>query len=658
MEIETKFTIGNKRFPVKLIKEKGRVYLIFKYNPELITEIKAMDGHKWHGFEDPPRKCWSIKDNARNRFQLDFFMGKNPYAPFDAPLIELNIPPRFNKALGRDIELYDHQKEMVRHFITRRYAIAACEMGTGKSLAFLTAMELTNEPTLDNDWWLVAPTSALKAVALECEIWGFSKPIMYTYDGLRTLMAKWPEGKKAPRRVVFDESSRIKTPNAQRSQAAYALAEGVREDWGDKGMVILATGSPAPKSPADWFHQSEVAYPGFLREGTYPKFKDRLGLIVQKESIATGGVYPHLVTWKDSELKCGVCGEYKEHPNHDPKGNMVFDVKTQVHSFQQGVNEVALLYKRMQGLVLVKMKKDCLTLPDKMYKILRLNPDQSTLNAARIISAKARTTIQALTLLRELSDGFQYKDEVTGRKPCEHCQASGKTEEWTGPEGQVLDPNLVPEEQWKEWLESKEVKRENVECPVCFGEKETDILTRTVTQIPCPKQDAYIDYLEEMEDIGNARAVAFGGFTGTIDRMLDISHQAGWNTIRVDGRGWIVTDPKGNVLNEDPLKLFQISSMERVAFIGHPESGGMGITLTKCPATFYYSNDFKAENRIQSEDRIHRPGMDTNRGATIIDCIHLPTDQLILDNLKKKRDLQSMAMGQLVNTFTLGERVI
>ncbi len=38
--------------------------------------------------------------------------------------------------------------------------------------------------------------------------------------------------------------------------------------------------------------------------------------------------------------------------------------------------------------------------------------------------------------------------------------------------------------------------------------------------------------------------------------------------------------------------------------------------------------------------------MDVNRGAMITDLVHLNSDLLILDNLKKKRRLQDMSLGQ------------
>jgi hypothetical protein len=85
--------------------------------------------------------------------------------------------------------------------------------------------------------------------------------------------------------------------------------------------------------------------------------------------------------------------------------------------------------------------------------------------------------------------------------------------------------------------------------------------------------------------------------------------------------------------------------------VGHPQAGGMALTLTSSPTELFYSNCFNGEARMQAEDRFHRMGMDTNRGATIKDLIHLPTDKLVLDNLKLKKKLQNISMGELENAF-------
>lgn len=96
------------------------------------------------------------------------------------------------------------------------------------------------------------------------------------------------------------------------------------------------------------------------------------------------------------------------------------------------------------------------------------------------------------------------------------------------------------------------------------------------------------------------------------------------------------------------LNLFQDKSFkDNLVFIGQPGAAGMGITLTAASEIVYYSNDFNGESRIQSEDRIHRLGMDVNRGATITDLVQLPSDLLILENLKNKRRLQDITLGEL-----------
>jgi hypothetical protein len=86
----------------------------------------------------------------------------------------------------------------------------------------------------------------------------------------------------------------------------------------------------------------------------------------------------------------------------------------------------------------------------------------------------------------------------------------------------------------------------------------------------------------------------------------------------------------------------------RVAFDANPESGGMSLTLVEARTAVYWSNSWKPEYRIQSEDRIHRIGMDLNLGCLIVDLIHLPTDERVLDVIRENRKLELMTMGELM----------
>ena len=109
------------RSEVMLEYADGRIW--FLQSPfALKNEIKAMKSSKWHGYSDPPKKIWSVADCQRNRFQLDYLMGKDVYAWFDRE-VEKHKYTR---------PLMEHQKELADHFLTYHYGIMAAEMGVGK----------------------------------------------------------------------------------------------------------------------------------------------------------------------------------------------------------------------------------------------------------------------------------------------------------------------------------------------------------------------------------------------------------------------------------------------------------------------------------------------------------------------------------------------
>ena len=73
-------------------------------------------------------------------------------------------------------------------------------------------------------------------------------------------------------------------------------------------------------------------------------------------------------------------------------------------------------------------------------------------------------------------------------------------------------------------------------------------------------------------------------------------------------------------------------------FIGQPQSGGIGLTLTAADYAIYYSNSFDLETRLQSEDRCHRIG--TTKNVTYIDIEAKGTiDSKIITALRNKKNL-------------------
>lgn len=575
---ELKLRAGNYMVPTTAVETNGRLFIHFPFNRILLAEIKAMEGAQWHGHDEgthqelcfslfQTNKVWSVKMSQRNRFSLSYMTGNDPYTRWDAPPAEYEIKR----------PLYDHQKLLVRLTLSRKYMVWAAEMGTGKSAAAIEVMDATDLPC-----WFVAPKSALLSVEHEIRKWKPRRPPrLLTPEQLKKVMSEWRDGDPPPPMIFLDESHVYKTPTAQRTQAAKWLADGIRDHFGgpdwwtlNDSVIVLMTGSPAPKGPDDWWAQAEIAAPGFIKEGKINAFREGLGIFDSEESAA-GWKYKKRVTWLDNPAKCRVCGILRDEHN-------IFQNPGIDHQWVESVDEITRLNKRLGGLTTFVFKRDCLDLPEKIYRTIVCEPLPSTLRAARLITKSTPRAAEALILLRELSDGFQYKETENGRETLE---------------------------------------------------------------LPCPKEQVVKDTLEQHLEDG--RLAIYAGFQGSVDRCVRIAQSMAWTVIRWDGRGILIQDANGHPLSGDPLDIFNdIDNYPMVCFIGQSDSAGTGLTLTATNEILFYSNSFS--NRGQVEARIHRPG---SRGAMYTDLIHLPSDQLVLDNLKEKHDVQAITMGDLEATF-------
>ena len=325
-------------------------------------------------------------------------------------------------------------------------------------------------------------------------------------------------GRAAAARVDLRRIQPLKNATSQRSRAAQRLADMIREKWDlENGYVIEMSGTPSPKTPIDWWSQCEIAWPGFLREGSAKAMEARMAFMVdQKFETAQ---FKKRIGWKDDESKCDQCGETREEGPHELDG---LTDPAEYHPFKPSKNEVAYLYERLKGLVIIKHKKDCLNLPDKRYRQIVCKPNASTLRVAKALMEASPNAITGMTLLRELSDGFQYRETKDGMTKCHHC-TDGMVEEWfiPGDEERVfsnidlLDDELV-----------SQLEKRKVTCPVCGGKQEVDKIIRITREVPCPKDAALRMLLDECEETG--RIVVFAGFTGSVDRVVKLVKKEGW----------------------------------------------------------------------------------------------------------------------------------
>ena len=80
-------------------------------------------------------------------------------------------------------------------------------------------------------------------------------------------------------------------------------------------------------------------------------------------------------------------------------------------------------------------------------------------------------------------------------------------------------------------------------------------------------------------------------------------------------------------------------------FVGNPQTGGYGLTLTSSHTVVYYSNSYDLEIRLQSEDRAHRIGQ--KEKVTYVDLISEKTvDEFIVKNLRAKINLATKVLGE------------
>jgi len=523
-------------------------------------------------------------------------------------------------------------------YVTDEYIV------THNTLSAQMVMEESGKPL----WYWAGPKTSLPNIKRELKLWGFPSSIQvefFTYEGLVRVTDEWDGSQPVPFGFIADESSRCKNTTSQRSRACQKLADLIRTTHGlENGYVLEMSGTPSPKTPVDWYSQAEIAWPGFLKEGSPKAMEERLAFMVEAQFDA--GPFKKRIGWKDDEKKCVTCGKTLDEGPHAL--DECADPDT-YHAYKPSKNEVAYLYERLKGLAIIKHKKDCLTLPDKRYRRIVCKPTPSTLRVAQSITNSAPNAITGMTLLRELSDGFIYREVQDGVSKCTHCK-DGTGVEWSSPDEpdkiytdvSFLDPELV----------AKLVKQ-NVLCPACGGAQEVPKIVRVARECPTPKEAALKMLLDENEETG--RLVVFAGFTGSVDRIVKLCLREKWDVVRCDQGNFQVFAATSDsvegqlVTGEEPLDYWaNLANHGKVAFVANPESGGMSLTLVEARMAVYWSNSWKSEYRIQSEDRIHRIGADFNKGCTIVDLIHLPSDERVLRVLRANRKLELMSMGEIM----------
>lgn len=519
-----------KRYACTITQDATKLY--FKTPFAMKNEVKSMKGARWN----PDQRIWTASRCPRNMFQLRTMMvepiDENPYAHFEQELIDIEY----------DRPLSGAQIDMLRRTLTYHYQIIAADMGLGKSLFAIEMIERN-----PGKWIIVGPTSALESVEADRVKWGsLDNAELMTYERFR--ISKDLILKDIPLGIIFDECTALKTPSTANAKTAQAVTDKIRETHGLNGFVIAMSGTTTAKLPSDIWSQAEVVWPGFLREGSLTAFKSRYAIVEMKEDN-DGIKYPSLEGWRE--------------------------------------HEVAKIPARTDGMMTTYFKSDWLDLPARTFEVRQLEPSARLKRIGAAICDAAPNTITALTGLRALSSGFQYKQD----------EASGANGE------------------------------------------------RAMVETKCPKDAELRKILGEEELRG--RMICFASFQGSIDRVRRICTEEKWDVISIDGRGWNVWidgEKQTGYSRQDVLR-FWADNKTRTVVVGNPASCRFGLTLVEAVTIVYFDQGFSAEHRLQSMDRNYRMGQTFE--VRVIDLIHLPVDQLVLDTLTENGRLEDLSLGRI-----------
>ena len=98
------------------------------------------------------------------------------------------------------------------------------------------------------------------------------------------------------------------------------------------------------------------------------------------------------------------------------------------------------------------------------------------------------------------------------------------------------------------------------------------------------------------------------------------------------------------------VESFQDRQSDLRFLVGHPKTGGFGLTLTAANTVIYYSNSYDLELRVQSEDRAHRIGQENK--VTYVDLLSPGTiDEKIVGALRSKIRIADQILGETVRKW-------
>jgi len=163
----------------------------------------------------------------------------------------------------------------------------------------------------------------------------------------------------------------------------------------------------------------------------------------------------------------------------------------------------------------------------------------------------------------------------------------------------------------------------------------------TITHLKNNRVDSLMELLEETE----GKVIIWANYVEDIKNIVGALKKAYGEASTVEYHGSVDSTHR-----QDQIALFQQKNGPTRYFVGNPQTGGYGITLTAANTVIYYSNNYDLEKRLQSEDRAHRIGQ--TGSVTYVDLIAEGTiDERIVKALRRKINIANEIMGEDISTW-------
>lgn len=547
---------------IALTDNPGLLALRFAYSKIVDAIVRAIPGATWV----KTAKCWAIPNSSLPE-ALRVLMGIPHRIDADVPVPPPETPDWLrtvrDETLSKSIDekftfatpSFKHQRICMELGIKAKQFALFMEMGTGKTKATIDII----------NWWLqIGDIGAALIVAPKAVLWAWEREIhrhshfkrmvsVLTGSGADKReafekskdMARWFVTNYATLRdeeldfgplihrkrmaIVLDESSNIANHNSKQSKGAYRLGKLTN-------FKLILNGTPIANGPLDAFGQFMFLDPNILGHLNFTSFKS--------EYTISGG--------------------FKN------KGTI-------------GYKNLDRLQARIAKNSFRVVKKDCLDLPDKLYRVVELD-----------IGSKMRDVYR------------QLRDEAI-------VELEGKVE---------AVPLVVTRMMRLQQITSGYLPTHDE-----FGEKDGTIEVETV------KLDAMEELVNEAV-AQNRKVIVWSRFRPDVERAA----------LRLAAHGAVAYHGGvSEVDRQSAVDRFQ-NDPEVKVFVGQSHTGGIGITLTAATVEIYLANSFSYLDRAQSEDRAHRIGQKNN--VDIIDLVVRGTiDEYVLRCLQQKKDVAFVVTG-------------